>query len=431
MAERMNFTKASLDAIRPPKSGTKIIYDAKQQNLCIWAAPSGRITFYHYGWSSAHNKPARVKLGVYRAKAGAVTGMTIALARQAAREAAGEYAKGVDIAQERAAERSSAKVGETIEALFEAYLDAPTRTGAKKKPSTIKTYRERYKLYIKPWARRKAATITTEDVRQLHKRVGNLKHAKAKASGKFTANGVLAILKSMFNIAIEQGMIATNPAAGVKRNDQPRNERHLKGDEAEKFLAALHDQYEQARHSPQCGGGENSHTIAVLDAISFALFTGQRKSNVTGLRWSQIDFSNKLMAVDAVDFKGNVQHVANIPPAAMDILERRKDNGSEYVFPSSRSRTGHIVEPTDAMNRIIKAAGIAHVRFHDLRHTFASAAVNSQIDLYALAKQLGHKSITQTQRYAHMDVSRHADAFAQAMDNFQSAGQDEKKSKKN
>ena len=424
MAERMNFTKASLDAIKPPQSGTKIIYDAKQQNLCIWAAPSGRITYYHYGWSAVHNKPARIKLGVYRAKAGAVTGMTIAQARQAAREAAGEYAKGHDVAKERATERSIKRTGETIEELFEAFLDAPTPKGDKKKPTTIATYRQRYKLYIKPWAKRKAATITHDDVKWLHKKVSNLNHAKAKASGAYTANGVLAILNGMFNLAIKRDILDVNPAKRVDKNPQKKNERHLKTDEAEKFLAALQDEYEQARRSPQCGGGENADSIAILDAISFALFTGQRKSNVTGLRWSQIDFSKQLMAVDVVDFKGNVLHVANIPPAAMKILERRKDNGSEFVFPSTRSKTGHIVEPRDRMMRIIKAAGIAHVRFHDLRHTFASWAVDSKIDLYALAKQLGHKSITQTQRYAHMDVSRHADAFAGAIENLQSAGKD-------
>ena len=52
--------------------------------------------------------------------------------------------------------------------------------------------------------------------------------------------------------------------------------------------------------------------------------------------------------------------------------------------------------------RIVKGAGIEHVRLHDLRHSFASFAVSSGVSLTLIGGQLGHRSIATTQRYAHL-----------------------------
>ncbi|MBI5099073.1 MAG: tyrosine-type recombinase/integrase [Nitrospirae bacterium] len=58
-------------------------------------------------------------------------------------------------------------------------------------------------------------------------------------------------------------------------------------------------------------------------------------------------------------------------------------------------------KPRSKFIRSVKESGIKHFRFHDLRHTFATRLVQRGVDLYKVAKLLGHKDITTTQRYAH------------------------------
>src|SRR5947207_8468473 len=74
--------------------------------------------------------------------------------------------------------------------------------------------------------------------------------------------------------------------------------------------------------------------------------------------------------------------------------------GTDLVF-SSRSG-GRIVDVRTGFLNACKRAGLTDLHFHDLRHTFASQFVMAGGDLYTCQQILGHKSITMTQRYAHL-----------------------------
>jgi len=85
----------------------------------------------------------------------------------------------------------------------------------------------------------------------------------------------------------------------------------------------------------------------------------------------------------------------------VEVLKRRKDNGSEYVFPNPK--TGKPLQHFfNTWDRIRKIAGIPDVRLHDLRHSFASFLVNNGRSLYEVQRLLGHSQIQTTQRYAHL-----------------------------
>ena len=91
-------------------------------------------------------------------------------------------------------------------------------------------------------------------------------------------------------------------------------------------------------------------------------------------------------------------------------LSRGKDQEertrkSEYVFPSRQgTRKGHLHDLRKPLERVCAIAGIENFRTHDLRHTFASIAVSSGADLYAVQRLLGHSDISMTQRYSHLSA---------------------------
>lgn len=74
---------------------------------------------------------------------------------------------------------------------------------------------------------------------------------------------------------------------------------------------------------------------------------------------------------------------------------------SGYVF---RDENGDMIDADKLkkeFKKAVKESGIAHFRFHDIRHTFATRLVQAGVDLYKVSKLLGHKDISTTQRYAH------------------------------
>lgn len=76
-------------------------------------------------------------------------------------------------------------------------------------------------------------------------------------------------------------------------------------------------------------------------------------------------------------------------------------DGSPWVFPG-REDGKPINNVRKAMTRVLTVAGIEHLRIHDLRHTFASLAVNAGVSLYEVQSMLGHSTPQMTQRYAHI-----------------------------
>ena len=133
-----------------------------------------------------------------------------------------------------------------------------------------------------------------------------------------------------------------------------------------------------------------------LRVIRLLLFTGARSSEITGLRWDWIRNTRAVLR----DSKTGPKTI-QLPPPAQAVLYSLPRT-SRFVFPDSRGTA----PMTDLGRRWLKLrafAGLDGVRIHDARHTFASHAVMSGLDLYTVGRLLGHADSASTERYAHLE----------------------------
>ena len=171
----------------------------------------------------------------------------------------------------------------------------------------------------------------------------------------------------------------SNPCRGMRRYKMKPRERFLSLDEL-KRLGFVLDHAEDAQAAA---------------AIRLLLFTGARSSKITGLRWDWIRGTRALLP----DSKTGPKAV-QLPPPARAVLAALPRT-SPFVFPDS-SGDGPITNLGHRWNKLRALAGLDDVRIHDCRHSFASHAVMSGLDLYTVGRLLGHADTASTERYAHL-----------------------------
>ena len=139
--------------------------------------------------------------------------------------------------------------------------------------------------------------------------------------------------------------------------------------------------------------------------IIFALATGFRASNIIGLKWIHVDLEQQTLKVDADSHKSGSAILVPMNSVVFDLLTSlNSSRKSQFVFPNrenSRIRD---------LNRRIwasttKAAGLDGLRFHDLRHNWASRHAESGTDLLAIKELGGWKTLEMVQRYTHPSLS--------------------------
>jgi integrase len=141
------------------------------------------------------------------------------------------------------------------------------------------------------------------------------------------------------------------------------------------------------------------------DFFALLLWTGARKSAVMAMRWSDVDFQNKVWRIPATVAKNKQAAAVALIEPAVTILIRRRElcANSEWVFPST-GRTGHIIHVAKAWSALTSAAGLTNLRPHDLRRTIGSWLAASGASSLVIQKALTHKSAASAKAYAHLDV---------------------------
>jgi integrase len=197
-------------------------------------------------------------------------------------------------------------------------------------------------------------------------------------------NRELAVLKSMLNRAGDWGFakLSENPVSKVSYFPERHVERILTDEEAARLVAA-------------CGQ-------AVRPVVVTALNTGMRRGEILDLRWENVDFERRFIRVERSK-NGRSRKVPMNSRLAAE-LRRLRSNGTPYVFTQ---RAGERLKSiVTAFKTACRHAAIGHVRFHDLRHTFATNLVMNGVDLVTVKEILGHSDISMTVRYSHPSDER-------------------------
>lgn len=222
-------------------------------------------------------------------------------------------------------------------------------------------------------------------------------------NSKSSANRYLALLKKMFSLAIEEGYLETNPAAKIKKSSEKDllKERVLTEEEEARLKSASYP--------------------VLRSIISVAVHTGMRLQEILSLRWAQVNFSEMMLTAERT--KSGKPRTIPLNAALREELSRLKsqDGRSPYVFPNPRTGKPLTTVKT-AFVATCRRAGVAGLRFHDLRHTFGSRLVERGVDIETVRSLLGHASIAVTQRYVHSTDERRRFAVEKLIPNPTSCG---------
>lgn len=219
---------------------------------------------------------------------------------------------------------------------------------------------------------------------------------KGENRSNATVNRSRALLSSMFNLAFEREVIDLSPMSRVKKFvEQNHIERYLSDDELQRLMQIL------TNHKVH--GIENQIIVGIVEML---LLTGARKGEVLNLKWSDLDENNHLWKLN--ENKSGKPRIIQLNSEAQLII-RRMSRKYPYVFANPATALPYN-DIRKTFQNILEAAQIENFRIHDLRHNFASMAVNNGCDIYVVQHLLGHASPTTTQRYAHLrqDTLRNA-----------------------
>jgi len=196
-----------------------------------------------------------------------------------------------------------------------------------------------------------------------------------------TINRELACLKHMFSLAVRWGKLREHPLRKVKLlHEENRIERILSPDEEARLLESAN---------------EPLRTILLV-----ALNTGMRRGEILTLLWSCVDFERALITV--INPKSGRSRKIPMNEELVRALKERHEVAGDGLYVFADSRTGKPWGTVKtAFLAALRRANIRGLRFHDLRHTFATRLVAWGVDLLTVKELLGHSSITMTMRYAH------------------------------
>lgn len=263
------------------------------------------------------------------------------------------------------------------------------------KPSTIRGYKDHYNLHLKDFfGNIKLVDITPVIINRFME--NKLKEGLSNKS----VNHLLTTMGTAFNWAVNNNYMMYNPVSRVKKLKVNNIEmQFLSEDEIHRVLVITEQEYPD-----------------FYPLLITAIYSGMRRGEILGLTWDCIDFTKSTISVKHSIYKGklttpktkNSIREIQVPSKLMQVLKQYKthrvENDLNLVFTQQNGK------PIDADNlikrrfhKILKKADVKQIRFHDLRHTYASLLISKDLNFKYIQKQMGHSSFEVTMNtYAHL-----------------------------
>lgn len=372
---QVKLTKTYLKG-REPKDKEYAVYDRECSGFHVRVFPSGRIT-YTIAYRDERGRSQKKKLGTFPE-------LSVESARTQAQTFRADLTRGYD----QFAEMRRRRDIPTLEMFWDVYLEQHARKT--KAPRSIREDEINWRKRISPrFGGVPLDQIEYSDVAKWHANERN--HPIAM-------NRALALFSKIMTLAEKHALITRNPCRGVTKNPEEPRDIYLNPEQCRTLFAALDEDQDR--------GG------ALL--IKLLVLTGARLNEALSAKWTEFDLERKVWSVPSSHIKGgrrlNIKISRSLSEYAVAMLEDWKaqnHNSEGLVFPSAKGPDNkrHDVKTVwrRAYNRCDLPAGL---RIHDLRHTFASTALEGGMSLDQIGLEMGHRSRQTTARYTHLAESR-------------------------
>ena len=294
--------------------------------------------------------------------------------------------------------------GEWIDFWYK-YFSSP-----KLRPTTQATYENRIYGHIIPSVGKiPLSKLTQNDLQQFYaklKRTGRKVNVELKGTGVSDrmVRSCHALCRSSLEKAVEEGLITRNPSIGCKL--PPKKNGEMKVLTQTEIVRLLNQAYD-----------EGYYEMFLLE-----LTTGMRRGEILGLKWRDLNLETGELnikrqlttkGISVPKTKSSIRTIL-LPPDMLDLLRDMKKTAKyDWIFPSP-VKEGEPRNPTAITKRfriMLERAHCKHVRFHDLRHTFATMALENGMDVKTLSAMIGHVSSETTLNiYSHVTDTMRAQA---------------------
>lgn len=351
----LRLTEAVIRKLQCPDKGQTDYFEEGNFNLCLRVGHGGAKTFYLV--QRIDGRQRRLKLGRYPQ-------MSLAEARVALREARDRLLAG---------EGPNAQRQIAFSHLSERYLHEHARRFKR----SWKEDARMIKADLLPSFKGVSVhEISPNNVRSCLERIMD-------RGSPIAANRTLALLRKMFEFALERDLVRENPCARVRApaKEKPKD-RVLSETEIYKLWEAL------AVRPPWFQG-----------YIKALLFTGQRPEEVLQMGWSEIDMPSRYWMIRSGRVKSKNLHRVPLTQPVLSILKERRlvVGGNEFVF-GFESKEGPRMCTYRQMDHLIDAVG-EHFTRHDLRRTVATQLASLRVDRTVIGKILNHSDSSVTRVY--------------------------------
>lgn len=278
-----------------------------------------------------------------------------------------------DPAQVKQEEKANNRDSSTINGLIDEYIEK----WAEPRKRSWKADKRTLEVDVKPlWGNRKAKDITKRDVVLLLEGI-------VKRGAPIAANRTFACVRRMFNFAVERDIISATPCTTIKAPaKENQRDRCLTTEEIKAFWHAL----ETAPMS-----------TATKIALKLQLVTAQRKGEILGAEWSEINLETRWWVIPDNKAKNGIHHRVALSELAIELInELKKFSGkSRWLFPSDTNRSHMRGESIDKAVRrsdeqVFEKVKIKHFTPHDLRRTAATHMTEMGISRLVVSKILNH-----------------------------------------